>query len=631
VLAAAVAVATTAPLVDARLPKVIETEDGPVSGKHDHVIDPTLTEFKGIPFAAPPVKENRFRLPQPVEKWTRTYHATKEKNRCAQADLIKFGHLGTEDCLYLDVTVPIQCTPDNPCPVMQWIYGGAWIIGENDGNGMYDPKTLARKYGVIVVAGNYRLDVFGWLVHAALKDENNGTLGNFGLHDQRAALKWTAANIAKFGGDPNMITLFGESAGGFSVCQHLASPASSGLFSQAIIESGSCDRQSLLVFDAEDASAFGELYAEAVGCPRNDTSSNEDVIACLRKKTVGEIMVPYDDWFNPNWPKPLLGGMQEAAKEAPTNPKNIFHWVEEMTAKSTNVGAGRPPNGTWPKPIPGWAPFAAWAAVVDGTDLGLPDAPLNLFVQDKAARSPTGERVKVMHGTNHDEGVMFMVVLPLVVRGVGPGGYTGLLTDLDVDLIFDDLAGYRPTWPKDAREQILAMYPKDKYRSHSGLGTNVARVAAAARDMIFTCGTRRAGRALVEQGHEVYHYQWNHEFTGWRNVSSCDNLLFLCGNYHASELTYVWQKHLNSLNKNDRDMTAVIGTYWTNFAKNGDPNIGMSPADITGDPNTTAAYWAPFNHSVQSYMSLQVPGLGLGTDLWHDECDMYDKFEGFPS
>ena len=127
------------------------------------------------------------------------------------------------------------------------------------------------------------------------------------------------------------------------------------------------------------------------------------------------------------------------------------------------------------------------------------------------------------------------------------------------------------------------MYPKDKYRSHSGLGTNVARVAAAARDMIFTCGTRRAGRALVEQGHEVYHYQWNHEFTGWRNVSSCDNLLFLCGNYHASELTYVWQKHLNSLNKNDRDMTAVIGTYWTNFAKNGDPNIGMSPADITGN------------------------------------------------
>lgn len=385
------------------LPTVVETEDGPVKGKHDHDILPTLTAFKGIPFAAPPVKENRFRLPQPVEKWTKTLHATKKKPRCTQLDLVRFGHMGQEDCLYLDVTVPIHCTELTPCPVMQWIYGGAWIIGDEDGLGSYDPETYAREYGVIVVAGDYRLDVLGWLAHSALKDENNGTIGNFGLHDQRAAMRWTAANIKHFGGDPNKVTIFGESAGGFSVCQHLASPASSGLFSQAIIESGSCDRQSLLLFPAEDAMKFGELYAEAVGCKRNESTTDQDQVECLRGLSISQIMTPYDDWFNPNWPKPLLGGVQEASKEVNSNPKNIFRWVDNLTGGSDVYD---PQNGTWPKPLPAWAPFCAWAAVVDGTDLGLPDAPLNLFTQDKAARSPTGERVKVIHGTNHDEGVM---------------------------------------------------------------------------------------------------------------------------------------------------------------------------------------------------------------------------------
>ena len=287
------ALASASSVLGVGLPEVIHTSDGPVSGKHDRILDPTVTQFHGIPFAAPPTKENRFRIPQPVEKWTKTYHATEKKPRCTQVDLVRFGHLGQEDCLYLDVTVPIHCTPEKPCAVMQWIYGGAWIIGDEYGNGEYNPEKLARKYGVIVVAGDYRLDVFGWLVHNSLKADNNGTLGNFGLHDQRAAIQWTATNIAKFGGDPNRVTIFGESAGGFSVCQHLASPASSGLFSQAIIESGSCDRQSLLVFDAEDAAAFGELYAEAVGCPKSSFSSDDDQVSCLRNLPVAKIMTPY--------------------------------------------------------------------------------------------------------------------------------------------------------------------------------------------------------------------------------------------------------------------------------------------------------------------------------------------------
>ena len=194
--------------------------------------------------------------------------------------------------------------------------------------------------------------------------------------------------------------------------------------------------------------------------------------------------------------------------------------------------------------------------------------------------------------------------------------------------------------------------------------------------MIFSCGTRRAGRALVEAGHDVWHYQWNHHFEGWRSVASCDNLLFLCGNYHGSELTFVWQHHDDSLNKHDRDMNAIIGTYWTNFAKTGDPNKGIKASDITGahvsvlsrdggghgdsggpmmylftclwflsllvvarclvgafagDPNTETVFWEPFNHTAQAYMSLEVPNQAMGTGLWQSQCDLFDKFDGFPS
>ena len=121
-------------------------------------------------------------------------------------------------------------------------------VGSNTGGGipgidnLYDGLAFAKANQVVVVAGNYRLDVMGFLSHQALQDEDpHGMLGNFGLFDQNAALKWTSRNIANFGGDPSRVTIFGESAGGVSVCQHLVLPASNRLFSSAIMESGLCD------------------------------------------------------------------------------------------------------------------------------------------------------------------------------------------------------------------------------------------------------------------------------------------------------------------------------------------------------------------------------------------------------
>jgi carboxylesterase type B len=158
---------------------------------------------------------------------------------------------------------------------------------------MNDPSELAVAFDVVVVAGNYRVDALGWLAHPALVDDNNGTVGNFGMHDQRAAMKWTQANIKRFGGDPLRVTLAGESAGGFSVCQHLASPASSGLFSNAIMESGACDSGSLLVFGKTDAEAFALVYADAVGCPSSNATPPALVAECLRNLGVTQILTPY--------------------------------------------------------------------------------------------------------------------------------------------------------------------------------------------------------------------------------------------------------------------------------------------------------------------------------------------------
>lgn len=273
--------------------------------------------------------------------------------------------------------------------------------------------------------------MLGYLAHVALRDENNGTLGNFGLHDQRAALKWTQANIRRFGGDPDRVTIFGESAGGYSVCQHLASPASSGLFSRAIMESGGCDAQTMAIFDAVNYAAFGEMYASTVGCPANGSATPGGVTQCLRERSLSEIMTPYIDWFNPNWPR--QGGNSDMSSGHGSNggsgTSSDLHDSDQHDTRRAQLIA----NGTtWPNSKPFWAPVIAWAAVVDGTDMGLPDYPLELFRQGKGAVSPTGEPVSVIVGTNHNEGNLFMLGIPVVFPWIGLPGFDGIISDIEI-------------------------------------------------------------------------------------------------------------------------------------------------------------------------------------------------------
>jgi len=190
--------------------------------------------FKGIPFAAPPVGELRWRPPQPVAKWSGVRQATRFGHDCMQVPSI-FSNSPAEDCLFVNVWTPQH--HGRNLPVMVWIYGGAWVVGGSS-LPFFDGSQLARK-GVILVTFNYRLGRFGYFAFPALtREAKNGLLGNYGYMDQIAALAWVQRNIAAFGGSPHEVTIFGQSAGGFAVHMLMTSPLAKGLFQRAMVESG---------------------------------------------------------------------------------------------------------------------------------------------------------------------------------------------------------------------------------------------------------------------------------------------------------------------------------------------------------------------------------------------------------
>ena len=208
---------------------VVMTQDGPVRGfectsvSFPRCSSPGIQKFLGIPYAAPPVGELRWRPPQPHGRWHGVLEATEFGSKCTQPDAT-----GSEDCLSLNIFRPSQHNDeehgdhenhDERLPVIVWMHGGAFIAGES---GDADATPLAQK-GVIVVSINYRLGYLGFFAHPALDAEGHLN-GNYGIMDQQLALKWVQRNIAAFGGDPDRVTIAGQSAGGISAYCHLVSP-----------------------------------------------------------------------------------------------------------------------------------------------------------------------------------------------------------------------------------------------------------------------------------------------------------------------------------------------------------------------------------------------------------------------
>lgn len=264
---------------------VVRTTEGPLQGRaaDDHVV------FQGVPYARPPVGELRWRAPRAPQPWSGVREAVRPGPMCPQTYAYPPGSpptfTGAEDCLTLDVHVPRDATA--PLPVMVFLHGGGFTGG---GGASYDPRRVSRQ-GVIVVTLNYRLGALGFLAHPALSDPS---AGNFGIADQQMALQWVRRNIAAFGGDAGNVTLWGESAGAYSVCAQLASPPARGLFDKAITQSAPCANEFVPRAEAEKRA---RQAAADLGCTGRAPRA---VVQCLRAVPAERLAALYADRADAN-------------------------------------------------------------------------------------------------------------------------------------------------------------------------------------------------------------------------------------------------------------------------------------------------------------------------------------------
>jgi len=266
-------------------PTEVTLHDGELRGQRDG----DSVRFLKIPYAMPPVGERRWQGPAANDPWDGVREETEFAAPCPQAPSQQSPMSLEEDCLYLNVWRPDVVEPG--APVMVWIHGGGFTTGSaadfvpTSGDFLwYDGRPFAER-GIVVVTLNYRLGVFGFFAHPDLAGEGS-PVGNQGLLDQQHALRWVHDNIERFGGDPSNVTIFGESAGAGSVCMHLASPGSRGLFHRAVSQSGGCTQRSGVSADS-DREVLNEqiaMYAADRGC------EGEDVLACLRELPASEFI-----------------------------------------------------------------------------------------------------------------------------------------------------------------------------------------------------------------------------------------------------------------------------------------------------------------------------------------------------
>ena len=387
VLAAAIALAGSGcgqrkpePVADPTTQRV--TASGPVvgtKGAYDNDM------WRGIPFAQPPVGDLRWRAPQPPTPWTDTRAALQFSAPCTQF-ASRLGGVpgaegsvgGSEDCLYLNIYTPRVAAADVPTgdkrwPVMVWIHGGGNTIGEA---GFYDGGHLAAAEHVVVVTINYRLGPFGWLRHAALRDGSSDALeqsGNFATLDQIRALQWVRDNIGAFGGDPNNVTIFGESAGGRNVYTLLRTPAAKGLFQRAIVESGGV---------ATSSPAEAEQFTDAAE-PGAASSANE---------VVARLLVKDGRAADRSAAKTQIAAMSNADLARYLRGKSS---AEIMSAYT---------------PLPGNGMIDMPQVFSDGALLPAGDTLAQL------GRNDGYNRVPVIVGTNHDENKLFMFNDPRLVK-----------------------------------------------------------------------------------------------------------------------------------------------------------------------------------------------------------------------
>ena len=471
---------------------VAKTQPAPVKvneGLLRGTIENGLTVYKGIPFAAPPVGELRWRPPHPAAKWDGVREANKFAPEPMQGGNPVSGK--SEDCLYLNVWTPAK-SPNDKVPVLVWIYGGAFNFG-GTAEPTYNGSKLAKK-GVVLVSIAYRVAQLGFMAHPELSAESpNHVSGNYGLLDMIAALKWIKENIAAFGGDPNKVTIFGESAGGIAVSMLCASPLAKGLFGGAISESGgSFGPTRATTFPGENmktlpiAEANGEAYVKDAGFSS---------IADLRKVDADKL--------------PAVRGL------------------------------------AWPI-VDGWV---------------IPDDQHKLYEAGKYNDIP------ILVGYNSDEGASFSP--PKTPE--------------------DYIASVKNRYGKFADELIKAYPP--------GIGTVAKSARDLTRDAAFGWHTWSWATLQASKGKSKVFYYYFDQHPDYPAGSPHAGY----GSPHAQEVAYVFGTLDASgpqTSKTDLDISDAMSTYWTNFAKYGDPNGNGEPKwPAFGGANPEVMYFSQTAHT----------------------------------
>lgn len=430
--------------------------------------DPSVTVYKGIPYAAPPVGQLRWKPPQPVKAWTGVKPMEKFGNTCLQPKGWGSDKSMSEDCLYLNVWTPAK-SKDEKLPVMVWIHGG----GFTGGSGKLGSGHALAKKGVVLVSINYRLGPLGFFAHPLLsKESNRGISGNYGILDMVSALQWVQRNIAQFGGDWGNVTIFGESAGGAAVYILCSTDLTEGLVHKAIAQSPWVTDDSISPLTKP---SYGRESVEATGIRITKLFCKDS--------------------------EPTLEKLRDID-------------AEDLVSR-TSKGFRLP-------------------AAVEG--YVMKDNPANLFEKGLQRSIP------LMAGTNTDEGTMFS------------GGANNMTVE-------EYHAEARDQY-KDSAAAILDIYPvasKDQIKQEVNQSIN---------DVWFAQPTRWMVRYMSRKNNNSYLYHFAHKSLNWPAGGSA----------HAAELAFVFgsvepDKQTPSYKK----LSNAMMTYWTNFAKTGNPNTEGLP------------------------------------------------------
>lgn len=479
--------------------------------------------YLGIPYGAPPKGEQRFRPPQPYPPISGVLAANQIPPVCAQ--IISFRNqflvppVGSEDCLYLNIYRPR--VRGGPYPVMVFIHGGAFTVGSGSWP-QYRGSYLAR-HGVVVVTINYRLGPLGFLALPELKEEDpQGSYGNYGILDQILALKWVQENISAFGGDPQRVTIFGESAGGMSVCTLLALPEARQYFQGAIIESGGCTA----VGEEGRSFAQGVSFAERLGCK----SPGAERLRCLRATPLEELLLK-------GRPDVLWDGFQPR--------------LDGVLLKKT---------------------------------------PLEILSSGEARGIP------LLAGANADELMLGIIVNPPSMA----------YKFLPWERFWQRL---KEMWGEEQVSALKTFYPQEQYPDPVSLWEEILG------DVVLRCPTELAVRTQAQFEPRTFHYMftWNRTFTRSDALQA----------FHGYELAFVfgvfeaWDGIFGEDLEKALALRETIQSYWSQFARTGDPNLPSLPRwnpYSTGETQLLGEEIKGVRNPLKERCTYWAPRLPLGID-----------------